>query len=91
MKRVAIIASGRVQGVGFRYYVQDLAERMNLGGWVRNLPDGTVEIDAEGDNVMLDEFIKMISHTQEGLIHVTNIQVQEKECCGYSQFTIRRD
>ena len=49
MKRVSVIVSGRVQGVGFRYFVEDIAADMKITGWVRNLPDGTVEIDAEGE------------------------------------------
>jgi acylphosphatase len=41
--------SGRVQGVGFRYYVQDVAQREGVSGYVRNLPDGRVEAHVEGD------------------------------------------
>ena len=40
---------GRVQGVGFRYFTQAAAVRAGVGGWVRNNPDGTVEIAAAGD------------------------------------------
>jgi acylphosphatase len=40
--------SGRVQGVGFRYFAQATAARENIHGWVRNLPDGRVEVTAEG-------------------------------------------
>lgn len=43
------VVSGRVQGVGFRYFTQDLAAREGLTGLVRNLPDGSVEVVAEGD------------------------------------------
>ena len=41
--------SGRVQGVGFRYFAQAAAARENIHGWVRNLPDGGVEVTAEGE------------------------------------------
>ncbi len=41
--------SGRVQGVGFRYYIQDVATREGASGYVRNLPDGRVEAFVEGD------------------------------------------
>ena len=43
------LVSGRVQGVGFRYFTQDIARREGLTGVVRNLPDGRVEVVAEGD------------------------------------------
>jgi acylphosphatase len=44
------LISGRVQGVGFRYFVQDAAGREGVTGWVRNLPDGRVEALVEGDD-----------------------------------------
>ena len=47
--RVHLYISGRVQGVGFRYAAYHEAIRLNLGGWVRNLPDGRVEAVFEGD------------------------------------------
>jgi acylphosphatase len=40
--------SGRVQGVGFRWFVRQAADRLRLAGWVRNCPDGTVEIAVDG-------------------------------------------
>ena len=43
------IVSGRVQGVGFRYFVQDAAAREGVSGYVRNLADGRVEAQIEGD------------------------------------------
>jgi acylphosphatase len=43
------LISGRVQGVGFRYFVQEAAAVENVGGWVRNLGDGRVEVFADGD------------------------------------------
>ena len=43
------LVSGRVQGVGFRYFVQERAQELGLAGWVRNLPSGHVEALASGD------------------------------------------
>jgi len=48
---------GRVQGVGFRIFALRQAERSGVAGWARNLPDGRVEIVAEGDRRALDEFV----------------------------------
>ena len=48
--------SGRVQGVGFRYFVQRKAAEIGLAGWVRNRPDGTVEAEAAGDAPQLEAF-----------------------------------
>jgi len=56
------IISGRVQGVGFRYFTEAAAAREGLGGWVRNLPDGRVEISAEGDAEALERFERHVRH-----------------------------
>ncbi|MGE5143344.1 MAG: acylphosphatase [Acidobacteriota bacterium] len=48
MNAVRYIVSGRVQGVGFRWFVMREAARLDLSGYVRNLPDGTVEVVAQG-------------------------------------------
>ena len=50
------VVSGRVQGVGFRFFVEDAARREGVGGWVRNLPDGRLEAFAEGDLEAVDRF-----------------------------------
>jgi acylphosphatase len=44
-----MLVSGRVQGVGFRWFTRDAATREGVGGWVRNLPDGRVEALVEGE------------------------------------------
>ena len=46
--RIHARVSGRVQGVGFRYFVKEHAERLNLTGWVKNRPDGDVELEVQG-------------------------------------------
>ena len=91
MKRVSVIVSGRVQGVGFRYFVEDIAADMKITGWVRNLPDGTVEIDAEGEEDAIKNFTRTIANANKGMILVSDILVRDKELHGYSHFTIRRD
>ena len=57
---VHVIAHGMVQGVGFRFYVREHASSSGLKGWVKNLPDGTVEIHAEGKQEILQDFITKV-------------------------------
>jgi acylphosphatase len=49
--------SGRVQGVGFRYTVKNIALQYNVGGYVRNLPDGRVELVMEGPDTEMDHLV----------------------------------
>ena len=55
-----IIAKGIVQGVGFRYFVYLHAKRLGVAGCVRNLYNGNVEIDVEGDRAMVEALIKEV-------------------------------
>ena len=48
MRAVRVLVRGKVQGVGFRWFVREAARRAELAGWVRNLPDGGVELQAAG-------------------------------------------
>jgi len=50
-----VTVRGRVQGVGYRAFVADEADARSLEGWVRNCPDGSVELIAEGERAMLEE------------------------------------
>lgn len=90
MKRYSIIASGRVQGVGFRAYVQEIAYEMDIHGWVRNLPDGTVEIEAEGDDEKVMKFITAIRNSNDNYIQVQAINTRSIPCTGDQDFIIRR-
>jgi acylphosphatase len=49
MVRVRLVVSGRVQGVGFRWFVREAARQHRLAGWVRNRPDGSVELEVAGE------------------------------------------
>lgn len=57
MIRKHIIFYGRVQGVGFRYHSYHKANQLRLTGWVRNLYDGTVEMEVQGKDFEIDELV----------------------------------
>jgi acylphosphatase len=60
IKRVHVFASGRVQGVFFRAHTQEKARALGLAGWVRNLPDGRVELVAEGEEANLAALLEWV-------------------------------
>ncbi|MEE9464985.1 MAG: acylphosphatase [Candidatus Neomarinimicrobiota bacterium] len=76
MKRLRIIVSGRVQGVGFRWATQKTAQQLGVNGYVRNLPSGDVEIVIEGDEVSVE---RMISWARQGpaFARVDNLKMDE--------------
>ena len=59
-KRVHVFYSGRVQGVGFRVTAEDTARSLGVGGWVKNLRGGKVELVAEADEATLERFLDTI-------------------------------
>lgn len=63
-RRYVII--GRVQGVGFRFFTQAAAAREGVYGWVRNVPDGNVEIEAEGEAEAIERFEHRIRQGPRG-------------------------
>jgi acylphosphatase len=70
------IISGRVQGVGFRYFTEAAALREGLHGWVRNLPDGRVEAFADGDADALERFERHVRHGPPSA-RVEHVEVDE--------------
>lgn len=61
MVRLYIRVSGRVQEVGFRWFTSMTAARLNLTGWVRNREDGDVEMEVQGDEGPVEEFVRAVS------------------------------
>ena len=61
--------SGSVQGVGFRYTTHQIAAGYDIGGYVRNLPDGRVECVVEGEPAEIDAFINELKGAMGGYIH----------------------
>ena len=89
MRRFRARVKGIVQGVGFRYYVIRKAIAYHLHGYVKNCPDGDVEVEAEGD----EENLKMLLEDLEkgpSLSSVTGVDVEwlENER-GFQDFTLR--
>ena len=70
MRQLHAVIHGRVQGVSFRYNAQREAQRLGLVGWVKNLPDGTVETAASGPEGSLDAFANWLRYGPPGA-HVT--------------------
>ena len=68
-----VIFEGRVQGVGFRYTVKDLSRGFEVCGWVKNLPEGSVELQVMGEQDEVESFIKEIAEESPVAHHVKNL------------------
>ena len=87
--RVHCFFEGRVQGVGFRYTTRNIAINFNVTGYVRNLPDGRVEIVAEGPEAEVSDFIDAVSGRMGRFIHT--VDKKEEPALGeYPYFGIAR-
>jgi acylphosphatase len=83
------LVSGRVQGVGFRYFVQEAALLEGISGWVRNLPDGAVEVVAEGDAEAVERFSHKIGRGPS-MARVENVDVTDETPSGRAGgFTVK--
>jgi acylphosphatase len=83
------LITGRVQGVGFRYFTQRVASQHGIAGWVRNTPDGRVEINAGGDVEAMRQFEREISTGPAGahVDHIDTIEISAERPT--SEFMIR--
>ena len=89
MRRVQIVAEGRVQGVFFRACTEEEATRLGLTGWVRNRPEGSVEAVIEGDAAMVSAMIRWLQKGSPQAT-VTRVRVrEEKPTSEWDTFTIR--
>jgi acylphosphatase len=73
-RRLHAVVRGTVQGVGFRATTSYEARKLGLSGWVRNRPDGSVEVEAEGDDKPLDDFVAYLHKGPLGA-HVDSVAV----------------
>lgn len=76
---VLIIAKGRVQGVGFRWFVREKANKLGLKGYVMNLPNGDVEILAQGELERIKELMNQINVKEDYGIYVEKLIVLEQK------------
>lgn len=89
LRRVHAIVHGRVQGVYFRDYTRRQAQVLGLGGWVRNLPDRTVEIVFEGDPEKVQEMLAWL-HMGSPMSQVKSVDSRDEEPLGtVGDFSIR--
>jgi acylphosphatase len=88
-RRVHLLASGRVQGVAFRYFTQAHAARLGLSGWVRNLPNGDVEAVGEGTEESVVKWVRLLRDGPPAA-RVDNLRVNDEPPRGEdSGFDIR--
>ena len=79
--------SGRVQGVGFRFTAQHVAEGFAVAGFVRNLPDGTVEVLAEGPAEQVNGFLSALN--QRMTEYIEEVRVEEESTQGVRGFRVK--
>ena len=77
--RLHVVIRGRVQGVGFRWFVRETATRLDLSGWVKNRDDGGVEVLADGPDASLRLLREALGHGPRGA-HVSEISDVESHC-----------
>jgi acylphosphatase len=86
--RVRALLSGRVQGVGFRFFAEEWADRLGVGGYARNLPDGRLEVVAEGPEEAVREFLDAVRRGPKSAV-VTGVELQWEDPVGERHFRIR--
>lgn len=88
MVRVHVVVSGRVQGVWYRQSCRERAEAADLAGWVRNLPDGTVEAVLEGERSAVEAVLAWMSTGPPGAT-VTDLRVENEAPTADTGFSVR--
>lgn len=87
---VHLNVSGRVQGVGFRFITQQIAIEYGLTGWVQNQSDGTVELEVEGQESKVNEFISVLKNGFNEFIIVDDVTMNKSDIeKGYNEFSIK--
>ena len=90
-KTVQVFYEGRVQGVGFRYTTKDIAKGFDVCGTVKNLPEGTVELEVMGEREEVEAFLKEIAEESALAHHIKGMHVKNiPPLDGVKGFTIER-
>lgn len=89
MRRVHVVVSGTVQGVGYRWSLRAEAAALQVAGWVRNRRDGTVEAEVEGPAAAVEALLRWMSTGTPGA-HVTRVQTDDLEPASMTGFEILR-
>ena len=87
-KTIHCFISGRVQGVFFRATTREQAILFGLTGWVRNLPDGRVEVMVSGDEEQVDQLRNWLKRGPD-MAHVLKMECEEIENLDYDAFSVR--
>lgn len=87
MKHLNIVVGGKVQGVSFRISTKAVADQLSVKGFVKNTPDGSVYIEAEGDDFSLESFLEWC-HEGPLQASVQKVEVVEAEVKNYRNFEI---
>lgn len=90
MTTIQGFVSGKVQGVGFRRFLQKRAEALTLVGWTRNLLDGRVEFLVQGPRAVVDEYLDQV-RKGNAFSHVENVVTEEIEAIAAWSFEIHPD
>jgi acylphosphatase len=75
----SVFFSGHVQGVGFRFTTTQIAREFEVAGYVRNLPDGRVQLEAEGTRDEIDAFVATIEERMHGFVRKTERAADRRE------------
>ena len=87
--KVHVKITGRVQGVCYRWFTRDTADELGVTGWVRNLPDGSVELVAEGSREKIDQLLALCRQGPD-LARVENLEIAREQASGqFDRFSIR--
>lgn len=89
MKARRTVVSGRVQGVGYRFFAERTARELGVHGWVRNLSDGRVEALAEGEEEAIVRFVERLREGPRGS-RVESLLEEDVSVAGFSTFEITR-